>query len=505
MDFRILGPLEVIHDGHAVPLPGARQRELLALLLLDADRIISAERLMEDLWGDDQPSAGRTALRVRVSQLRKALPGGAELLVTRRSGYALQVERHSLDLWRFERHLAEGERALANDPERALQSLTAALDEWRGRPLDNFAYAPWAQAPVVRLEELHAAALELRVEAELALGHHARLVGELQALVAEHPLRERLWGQLMTALYRGGRQADALAAYRQARGKLVTEIGIEPGPQLQALEARILSQDPELDGGVAATARPARAVLAVCTDDPSAAALASRLAAHTASELVAVGLVRDGDEVGAATRRLREVAPEGRVAAFTSRDPAGDTVRLAAEQDAALLLVSLAPDGSLDDAVLRGAACDVALVAGGALREGPVLVPFSGHEHDWAAVEVGAWLGRGAVTLLGVREGRDGRDASRMLASASLALQRGLGIEPETQLVPAGAAGVLQHPGGAIVVGLSERWMSEGLGKARLQLVRQAPCLVLLVRRGLRPGGLAPPEALTRFTWSGGG
>ncbi len=265
-------------------------------------------------------------------------------------------------------------------------------------------------------------------------------MGELQALVAQHPLRERLWGQLMTALYRDGRQADALAAYQQARGQLVEEIGIEPGLQLQALEARILAQDPQLDGGAAATARPARAVLAVCTDDPSPAALASRLAAHTASEVVAVGLVRDGDEVGAATRRLREVAPGGRVAAFTSRDPAEDTVRLAAEQDAALLLVSLAPDGSLDDAVLRGAACDVALVAGGALGEGPVLVPFSGHEHDWTAAEVGAWLGRGAVTLLGVREGRAGRDASRMLASASLALQRGLGIQAETQLAPAGAA-----------------------------------------------------------------
>ena len=188
MDFRILGPLEVIHDGHAVPLPGVRQRELLALLLLDAGRVISAERLMEDLWGDKQPSAGRTALRVRVSQLLKALPGGAELLVTRPTGYALQVERHALDLWRFERHLADGERALASDPERALQSLTAALDEWRGRPLDDLAYAPWAQAPVVRLEGLRAAALELRVEAELALGHHGRLVGELQALVAEHPL-----------------------------------------------------------------------------------------------------------------------------------------------------------------------------------------------------------------------------------------------------------------------------------------------------------------------------
>jgi DNA-binding SARP family transcriptional activator len=502
VDFRILGPLEVHHDGRAVPLPGARQRELLALLLLDAGRVISTERLMDDLWGDDQPTAGRTALRVRVSQLRKALPG--DVLVTRPTGYALQVERDELDLWRFERRLAEGERALRSDPQRAVESLTGALAEWRGRPLADLAYAPWAQAPVVRLEELRAAALELRVEAELALGHHGRLVGELQALVAEHPLREHLWAQLMTALYRDGRQAEALAAYRQARARLVEEIGIEPGPQLQQLEARILAQDPELGGGTP-TPKPARTVLAVCTAGMAPAAVAARLAGRAASEAVAVALTTSADDLGGATAALREAAPGARVAAFTSHDPAKDTVRLAAEQDAALLLVSLPADGRLDHDILRAAACDVALVGGGELMDGPVLVPFSGYDNDWAATEVGGWLGRGRVTLLGVREGRDSRDASRMLASASLALQRGLGLEADARLVAGGAGGILEVPGGAIVVGLSDRWPHEGIGKARLQLVREAACLVLVVRRGVRPGGLAPPEALTRFTWSGGG
>ena len=246
MDFRILGPLEVSHDGRAVPVTGARQRELLALLLLDAGHVVSSDRLMEELWGASQPAAGATALRVRVSQLRKALRAGGDVLVTRPPGYALLVPRDGLDLWRFERGLDEGERALASDPQRALDALSQALAEWRGRPLVDVAYAPFAQAAVVRLEELRASALELRIEAELALGHHVRLIAELQGLTSEHPLRERLWAQLMTALYRDGRQADALAAYRTARERLVEEIGIEPGPELKTLEARILAQDPDL-------------------------------------------------------------------------------------------------------------------------------------------------------------------------------------------------------------------------------------------------------------------
>ena len=233
MDFRILGPLEVSHDGRAVPVTGTRQRELLALLLLDAGHVVSSDRLMEELWGDDQPAAGATALRVRVSQLRKALRADGDVLVTRPPGYALLVPRDGLDLWRFERGLDEGERALATDPQRALDALSQALAEWRGRPLVDVAYAPFAQAAVVRLEELRASALELRIEAELALGHHVRLIAELQGLTSEHPLRERLWAQLMTALYRDGRQADALAAYRTARARLIEEIGIEPGPELQ--------------------------------------------------------------------------------------------------------------------------------------------------------------------------------------------------------------------------------------------------------------------------------
>src|SRR4051812_45936788 len=208
-----------------------RQRELLALLLLDAGRVVTSDRLMEELWGANQPAAGTTALRVRVSQLRKLLkPGGDDILVTRAPGYALLVPRDGLDLWRFERGLQAGERALAADPQAAVEALETALGEWRGPPLVDVAYTPFAQAAIIRLEELRASALELRIEAELALGRHARLIGELQALVGEHPLRERLQAQLMTALYRDGRQADALAAYRAARERLREEMGIGPRP-----------------------------------------------------------------------------------------------------------------------------------------------------------------------------------------------------------------------------------------------------------------------------------
>jgi DNA-binding SARP family transcriptional activator len=498
VDFRILGPLEVSHDGRAVPVTGARQRELLALLLLDAGHVVSSDRLMEELWGANQPAAGSTALRVRVSQLRKVLKsGGDDVLVTRPPGYALLVPRDGLDLWRFERALEEGERALRANPQRALDALTQALAEWRGAALVDVAHAPFAQAATVRLEELRASALELRIEAELVLGRHTTLIGELYALTGEHPLRERLWAQLMTALYRDGRQADALAAYRAARERLVEEIGIEPGPELKALEARILAQDPDLAAQQAPTSRPARTVLAVCTDSSAPAGVADRLAAASDGEAVAVGLVPAGGDLTGTTAQLRAAAPSARVAAFTTDDPAGDTVRLAAEQDAAILLLATPATPEIDDrtaTVLRAAACDVAM-----------LVPFSGHSHDWAAAELGAWLGHGVVTLLGVRS-RGGRDASRLLASASLALQRGAGVRAETLLTGDGAIGVLEAAAGAaaLVVGLSDRWQSEGLGKARTQVIRHAPCPVLLVRRGVRPGGLAPPEARTHFTWSAG-
>ena len=246
MEFRILGPLEVWDEGGEVSLGGPKPRALLAVLLLHPNEVVPADRLIDELWGEDSPEDAAAALRVNVSRLRKALP--QDVLTTRSPGYVIRVEPDELDLHRFERLVDEGRsllaRGLAAD---ASERLRDALSLWRGPALADFAYESFAQAAIARLEEIRLAAVELRIDADLALGRHDELVGELEALVAEHPLRERLRRYLMTALYRSGRQAEALDAYQDARRALVDELGIEPSPALQELERAILRQDPSLD------------------------------------------------------------------------------------------------------------------------------------------------------------------------------------------------------------------------------------------------------------------
>jgi DNA-binding SARP family transcriptional activator len=249
MEFRILGPLEVAERDRQVALGRGKQRSLLALLLLHANEVVPSEQLIDELWGERPPPTAAKSVQVYVSQLRKALRNGKpeSPLLTRGHGYVLRVAAGELDVQRFERALADGRRALAADaPERAAELLRAGLSLWRGPPLADFAYEPFAQAEIARLEELRLAALEERIEADLELGHHAEVVVELEALVSEHPLRERLRGQLMVALYRCDRQAEALEAYRQGRHLLVDELGIEPGPSLRRLEQAILDHDAEL-------------------------------------------------------------------------------------------------------------------------------------------------------------------------------------------------------------------------------------------------------------------
>ena len=249
MHYRILGPLEVAEDDREVELGRGRQRSLLALLLLHANEVVSTERLIDDLWGEAPPPTAAKTVQVYVSQLRKGLRNGnAEgPLLTRGSGYVLRIEPGELDLDRFERALAEGRQALdAEAPDAAAEKLREGLALWRGPPLADFAYEPFAQTEIARLEQLHLAALEQRIEADLELGRHAEVVGELEALVAEHPLREGLRAQLMLALYRCDRQAEALAAYRLGRHLLVEELGIEPSSSLRELHEAILAQDPAL-------------------------------------------------------------------------------------------------------------------------------------------------------------------------------------------------------------------------------------------------------------------
>ena len=245
LEFRILGPVEVLVDGAVVPLGGEKQRALLALLLLDAGRVVSTDRLIDALWGEQPPRTAATSLQNFVSQLRKVL--GADAVETRAPGYRLRVEPDQLDLHRFER-LLEDARAEADAKTRA-QKLRAALGLWRGAALAEFVFQAWAGSEAARLEELRLTALEERVEADLEAGRHADVVGEVESLVREHPVRERLRGQLMLALYRAGRQAEALEVYHSARQTLVEELGIEPGPTLQELYKSILRQEAALELG----------------------------------------------------------------------------------------------------------------------------------------------------------------------------------------------------------------------------------------------------------------
>jgi WD40 repeat protein/DNA-binding SARP family transcriptional activator len=247
MDFQILGPLEVRSEHGVVALGGSKPRAVLAVLLLHPNEPVSAERLAVALWGEDAPAGAVKTVQVHVSRLRKALGDGA-VVTTSAAGYQLRVRPGELDAERFERLVERGRRALAvGQFEEAAEVLRQAEGLWRGPPLADLAFEPFAQAAIARLEEEQMAALEARVEADAAAGRHAELVAELRRLVAEHPTREGLAAQLMLALYRCGRQTEALDAYRDARRRLADEIGVEPGPELRALQEAILNHDPSLE------------------------------------------------------------------------------------------------------------------------------------------------------------------------------------------------------------------------------------------------------------------
>src|SRR4051812_8301463 len=263
MEFRILGPVEVEDAGRSLKIAGAKQRGLLVLLLLHANEAVPRERLIDELWGEEPPETAATAIQVHVSQLRKAL--GRDVIVTQSPGYLLRVAEGELDLDRFEDAVA---RARDEPPAQAADVLREALALWRGPPLAELD-APFARAERARLEEQRLAALEQRIDADLELGRHAQLVPELEGLVRGHPLRERLRGQLMLALYRCGRQADALAAYQSGRRLLDEQLGLEPGEDLRRLERAILEQDESLSppaGRPAAAWSPAGTATFLFTD-----------------------------------------------------------------------------------------------------------------------------------------------------------------------------------------------------------------------------------------------
>ena len=516
LQFRILGPLEVVGDHGPLHLGGPKQRATLAILLLSVNRVVSVDRLADDLYSGAAPVTAVTQVQRQISELRKAL-GTESTIDTRPPGYVLRVAPEQVDLRRFERLAEEADRALSQTQARlAADLLREALDLWRGEALADFTYEPFARSAIERLEELRLAALEQRIEADLQLGRHAGVTAELEQLVAEHPLRERFCRQLMLALHRSGRQAEALKVYGEARENLVEEFGLEPSTGLRELERAILAQDPEL-----AAAAPERVVLVL----PSAEdrldrllAIAEPLAALPGRELMIARLVGNEGELGPAvaalSARRRALAPAARSAAFTTLEPGRDAARLAVAHDVDLVLVD-APVGVDDDRVpdelanlFEGAPADVAVLAGsGRGGGGGILVPFGGDDHDWAALELGAWLSlatQARLKLVGTKAApeRGRRDASRLLADASLAVQRVAGVDSEPLLVEPTELLAAVEGATLVAIGISPCWRREGIGETRRELVRGAAAPTLLVHRGRRPSGLAPREGRTRFSWS---
>lgn len=299
----ILGPLTVRNGSRDVDVGGARQRALLTLLLLERGRPVSADRLADELWSGHPPRGAAKTIQVYVSRLRASLGGG--IIVRLEPGYAMQVEAEHVDAQRFEQLIDDGRRQLLNgDARAARERLEEALSLWRGQPLTEFQYESWAQAERRRLEELHLLAIEERVEARLALGEADRLVPELKALVAEHPLRERLCAQAILALYRSGRQADALELFQEARRRLVDDLGVEPGPELRELHRQVLEQAPELGTverrRLPRTHRGRRVIVAGILAILGAIALATVELTHSRSRAVAANAlvsVSPGDRV----------------------------------------------------------------------------------------------------------------------------------------------------------------------------------------------------------------
>ena len=522
LEFRILGPLEVARDGLPIRLGGPKQRATLTILLLNANRVVSIEKLADDLYAGSTPVTAVTQVQRQVSELRKAL-GSAEVIETRSPGYVLRVSPNALDLNRFEQLASEGQSALATgDARKAAEHAAEALALCRGAPLSDLAYDSFAQVAIARLEELVLAARELYVDARILLGEHTEALAELTELTAEHPLRERLRERQMLALYRSGRQAEALEVYRQTRTALADELGLEPTPALQALERAILAQDPAL--ATTSENRPTRAVLVLPGSDESLDSLlriGGPLTSGRERELLVAKLLSDGESVEAASRSLNatrdRLPPNARVAAFTSADRVEDAIRLVQRYDVDLLLAD-APQGIAEALVPGGAAgilersaADVAFLCGSVNSEPlrVVAVPFSGGDHDWAALHLGAWLASAtgaSLRLVGTKTdpSRGGRDASRLLADASIAVQRVVGIASEPLLSEPTAGALVEAVDNAslVVVGIAAHWRVDGVGSIRRALIHDGRPPVLVVHRGTRPGGLAPAEARSRFTWT---
>ena len=541
LEFHILGPIEVLREGQPVQLGGTRQRAVLALLLLNANRTVSADRIIEEVWDSPPPEAALNSLHVQISHLRAALeperaPSSPSRVILRRDpGYAIQVTGAQFDLFRFESLWGDARRSLTSgDPGAAKPLLCKALDLWRGEALSDLAAQRFTSLEARRLDEMRLEALLDRIDADLSLGQHAVVVGELELLATRHPTQERIQHRLMLALYRCGRQADALAVYARARRTLIEELGLEPSPALRAMERAVLQHDDALQATVISGSdgvtggAPTRSVLVAASAEPQLYALVDVVAPIASlspdRELILALLLpsparTEASALAAATERLTErrhalhsAGLSARVAAMRSSSVGDDIVRLADEHAVDLIVVSLE---SVDETqvVLGNAPCDVVLLAGAGRRRalpagGPVVVPFGGGENDWAALQFGAWLARATgvpLRLLGADDaGVSGGNPSRLLATASLIVQRVFGTVPVPVLSPPGAEAVVASATDArvLILGASDRWRSEGIGAVRTAIADGSHAPTLVARRGTRPGEFAPAVAHTRFAWS---
>jgi YVTN family beta-propeller protein len=444
MEFAVLGPVAARHDGRELPLGGPKQRALLAMLLLHANEVVSRDRLIDGLWGARAPPTAGHTLDNYVSRLRKAL--GDARLSRRPPGYMLHVEGDELDLDCFERLFQEGREALARgDAGEAAATLHSALALWRGTALADLLYEPFAASESERLEERRIMALEDRIAADLALGGSGELVPELESLVREHPLRERLLGQLMLALYRSGRQAEALAAFQAARQRLAEELGLEPGPQLRELEQRILEHDPSLAAQPRWLARVQRRRLRPVAVAVAVAAVAASVAVgivvglgETTASDVGLGTSNELVEVSTSSGRTVDTLPLEAAPGAIAAD--GDSLWVAHPDSAVVSRVSTSSDSVVDRIPVSGQPAEIA-VAGGSV---------------WVANTVG-----GEVSRIDPRTGTI------------------------TQRVPLGG------PLAAIASERDELWVAEAGGKALIRIDSETGIKTQTVSLAERPSGLA--------------
>ncbi len=450
MRFCVLGPLEAYSNGRSVAVGGGRQRALLALLLVHAGEIVSRDRLIEELWAGKPPLGGSQNLDVYLSRLRKVFreAGANDVLATRAPGYVLHAEE--TDARRFETLVAEGREALAaGEAGRAAQVLAEALALWRGTAYVEVADESWARAEAGRLAELRLSATEDRIEAELSLGRHSALVPELELLVARDPAHERLVGQLMLALYRSGRQADALAAYRAARRSLVEELGLEPGPELRRLEAAVLAHDPALDLPPKPDPQPATPV-------PGPRRRRTRPTLAAAAVLLAAAVIAALVLTGGSTGSRRVIAADG-----------AGALDLVTGQVAASVPVGSAPAG-----IAAGAGS--VWVTNGADGTVTRIDPHGPHVEQTLPVgssPAGVAYGAGAIWVANALDGSISRidpRANRVVQTISI------GRRPTAVAVGAGAVWVADAGGDAVVP------LDPGSGVPRRS-----------VRLGDSPGGVA--------------